>query len=136
MEEPAPRLLEASNQHLALSPAVEVDLTRARNEARLVLESSFDLQRADAVKPDFEQDVLPQWYEDWVLVERERFRQLRLRTLETLSRQLLLADRFGPALEAGMAAVAAEPLRESAHRAVIAVHLAEGNQAETEHGSG
>ena len=34
------------------------------------------------------------------------------------------------AVEAGLAAVAAEPLRESAHRALIAAHLAEGNRSE------
>ena len=30
----------------------------------------------------------------------------------------------------GLAAVAAEPLRESAHRAVVSVHLEEGNVSE------
>jgi len=38
--------------------------------------------------------------------------------------------RLEEALEVGLAAVAAEPLRESAHRAVVSVHLAEGNTAE------
>jgi DNA-binding SARP family transcriptional activator len=33
-------------------------------------------------------------------------------------------------MEAGLAAVRGEPLRESAHRAVINVHLAEGNRAQ------
>jgi DNA-binding SARP family transcriptional activator len=34
------------------------------------------------------------------------------------------------ALQAGLTAVSAEPLRESAHRRVVEVHLAEGNPAE------
>lgn len=34
------------------------------------------------------------------------------------------------AIEVGLAAVHNEPLRESAHRAVISVHLAEGNRSE------
>jgi DNA-binding SARP family transcriptional activator len=38
--------------------------------------------------------------------------------------------RYGEALLAGLAAVAIEPLRESAHRSVIDVHLAEHNQVE------
>jgi DNA-binding SARP family transcriptional activator len=33
------------------------------------------------------------------------------------------------ALEAGLAAVAIEPYRESAHRVVISVYIAEGNRA-------
>jgi DNA-binding SARP family transcriptional activator len=40
---------------------------------------------------------------------------------------------FGPAIEAGLAAVYAAPLRESAHRCLIGVYLAEGNQAEALH---
>jgi DNA-binding SARP family transcriptional activator len=38
--------------------------------------------------------------------------------------------RFSDALEAGMAAVRGEPLRESGHIAVMLAHLAEGNQCE------
>jgi DNA-binding SARP family transcriptional activator len=37
---------------------------------------------------------------------------------------------FDRALQSGLAAVRADPLRESAHRAVIAAHLAEGNRME------
>lgn len=54
-------------------------------------------------------------------------RQRRLHTLETACRRLTAAGRFADALEAGLAAVAVEPLRESSHAAVIEAHLAEGN---------
>jgi Bacterial transcriptional activator domain len=40
------------------------------------------------------------------------------------------AGRFGAAVQAGLAAVAGEPLRESAHRTLIRAHLAEGNPGE------
>jgi DNA-binding SARP family transcriptional activator len=75
-------------------------------------------------------DLLVGWYDDWVLLERERLRQLRLHALEVLSGQLLAAGNGPAAVEAALAAVAVEPLRESAHRAVIRAHLAEGNRAE------
>ena len=75
-------------------------------------------------------DLLPDWYEEWVSVERERFRQLRLHALDALCEQLTSAGRFAPAIEVGMAAVAAEPLRESAHQRLIEAHLAEGNRGE------
>jgi DNA-binding SARP family transcriptional activator len=65
-----------------------------------------------------------------VLLEAERWRQLRLHALEALSRRLTGVRRFADALEAGMAAVRGEPLRESGHIAVMLVHLAEGNQCE------
>jgi DNA-binding SARP family transcriptional activator len=72
-------------------------------------------------------DLLAGWYEDWVLIERERFRQLRLHALEAICERLVALGRFGEAVEAGLAAVAGEPLRESAHRALIQAYLAEGN---------
>lgn len=75
-------------------------------------------------------DVLPGWDEEWLLSTREWFRQVRLHALEALCLRRCRDGRYGEALEAGMAAIACEPLRESAHRAVARAHLAEGNPAE------
>jgi DNA-binding SARP family transcriptional activator len=50
--------------------------------------------------------------------------------LEVLSIQLLAAGDAKAAVEAALATVAVEPLRESGHRAVIRAYLAEGNRAE------
>jgi DNA-binding SARP family transcriptional activator len=75
-------------------------------------------------------DILPEWTEDWLLTTREWFRQIRLHALEALCGRHCRHGRFDAALEAGMAAVACEPLRESAHRAIVQVHLAEDNPAE------
>ncbi len=44
--------------------------------------------------------------------------------------RLTTARRYGEAVEAGLAAVRAEPLRESAHQVLVKVHLAEGNRFE------
>lgn len=75
-------------------------------------------------------DLLPGWYDDWVLLERERVRQRLLHALEALSRQLGRAGRHAEAVESALVAVGAEPLRESAQRALIEAHLAEGNLIE------
>ena len=75
-------------------------------------------------------DLLPDWYDDWLTVERERFRQLRLHALESLAGDLADSGRFAAATDAALAAIASEPLRESAHRTLIKLHLAEGNAAE------
>ncbi len=78
----------------------------------------------------FRGELLPGWYDDWVLLERERLRQLRLHALEAAAGRLAAAGRYGEAIEAAGAAMATEPLRESAHRALVRVHLAEGNLTE------
>ena len=71
--------------------------------------------------------LLPDWLDEWVLAERERFMQLRLHFLEVISARLVEEGNFAAAVDAALAAVSAEPLRESAHRALIAAFIAEGN---------
>ncbi|MBV8934062.1 MAG: transcriptional regulator [Kutzneria sp.] len=79
-------------------------------------------------------DLLPGWYDDWTYGERERLRQRTLHALEALSRQLADAGRHAEAVDAAMAAVRAEPLRESAQRVLVEAHLAEGNLVEARRG--
>jgi DNA-binding SARP family transcriptional activator len=75
-------------------------------------------------------ELLPGWYDDWVIFERERFRQLRLHALEAMARRWSGQGRHAEAVDAAQAAIAVEPLRESAHRVLIEVHLDEGNPSE------
>jgi DNA-binding SARP family transcriptional activator len=75
-------------------------------------------------------DLLPGWYDDWTILERERLRQRLLRALESLSALLSRAGRHADAVESALAAVCAEPLRESAQRALVEAYLAERNWCE------
>jgi DNA-binding SARP family transcriptional activator len=72
-------------------------------------------------------DLLPGWYDDWVLHERERLRQLRLHALERAARIFLQERELDLAVALALEAVSAEPLRESANAVLISVYLAEGN---------
>jgi DNA-binding SARP family transcriptional activator len=78
----------------------------------------------------FEQDLLPGWYDDGILIERERLRQLCLHGLEAICERLVLMGRYPEAINAGLVAVAAEPLRESAHLVLMRAYKAEGNRCE------
>ena len=127
------RLVVASGSHLWLNPSVQVDFQDVVSRAVSIVESKGPGSEPQDLAGQlglFRSDLLPDWYEDWVLAERERFRQLRLHALEAICERLSVAGRYALALEAGLAAVACEPLRESAQRQVIAVHLAEGNLTE------
>jgi DNA-binding SARP family transcriptional activator len=120
---PAPdgrRLVAADANRVRLGEHIEVDVQVVADDRRA------DVLHLDQLRGD----VLSDWDEPWVLAERERFRQLRLHRLEQLSERARRHGRFSLALEAALAAVAAEPLRESAHRQVMRIHLAEGNPAE------
>jgi DNA-binding SARP family transcriptional activator len=122
-------VVQASGMSLQLSARVRVDLRDRTEQAQSLLattEPDFDgLDEAD-----FGYDLLPDWYDDWLVIARERFHQLRLRALEFVCEGLAARGEFGRALDAGLAALAGEPLRESAHRALVRAHLAEGNPAE------
>jgi DNA-binding SARP family transcriptional activator len=121
-------LVEVTTDDLRLRPDVTIDLPEMRATAHRLLHDSRD--GADLSPGLFADDVLPQWSDAWVETERESYRQLRLHALEQLSERLAVAGRFGPAVEAGILAVAGAPLRESAHRVVIQVLVMEGNRAE------
>jgi len=120
-------LIDVGGHALRLEQGVRTDLRVAEALARRELAE----EDGDPSDPSvFAVDLLPDWYDDWVLLERERYRQLRLRALEALCERQLRAGRVTEALEAGLLSLAGEPLRESAHRALVRVHLADGNAVE------
>jgi DNA-binding SARP family transcriptional activator len=130
LHRPGVRLIDATGAHLRLSSDVDVDIRRAFGLAQQLLSGTLDDDRLTTVDLGLEGELLPDWYDDWVLFERERFRQLALHALEALAERQLLAGRLRQALASALAAVRGEPLRESAHRMLIRVHLAEANGGE------
>lgn len=126
-------LIVASPQRLCLASRVVVDQQAGMRSAYRMLDTADPCDDALNVQTltVLSADLLPDWYDDdWVVVHRERYHQLRLHALEAMCERLTAARRYGEAVEAGMAAIRAEPLRESAHQALIKVHLAEGNRFE------
>ncbi len=121
------RLVEVTGRQLRLAQWVRVDVREIERLARSVIGGARGWEANGRAQELLADDLLPDWYDDWLAVDRECFRQLRLHALETVCERLTKAGKLGQALEAGLAAVAGDPLRESAHRALINVYLAEGN---------
>jgi DNA-binding SARP family transcriptional activator len=119
-----------SGGSLSLAADVQVDVRELVYWARCVLDPRASVDSVALPDAGIEGDLLPGWCDDWVLLERERLRQLRMHSLEVVADRLSAAGRHADALQAAYAAIRAEPLRESAHRVVIRVHLAEGNVGE------
>jgi DNA-binding SARP family transcriptional activator len=124
------RVVWTTRSHVGLAPTVAVDVDVMRAQAHRLLQSPSAAHPDDLDYRPLTRELLPDWYDDWVVGERERIRQLRLHALEALCRRLTLLGMFGTAVQAGLAAVAGEPLRESAHRSLIEAYIAEGNLAE------
>ena len=116
-------VVTSSAGRIALMPAVSVDIHDVGDQ--LIRRSATEASVAT-----LRQDVLPDWPEDWLTATREWFRQVRLHALEALSDQHRAAGRLDAALDAGLAAVTCDPLRESAHRRLVRLHIAEGNFSE------
>jgi DNA-binding SARP family transcriptional activator len=121
----------AGREALSLAAGVEIDVDALVATIRRVLDDR-DCQLGAAAVPALAApgELLPGWYEDWVLFERERLRQLQLHALERIAERMTQARRYAEAIEAALAAIRLEPLRESATRALITAHLAEHNVVE------
>jgi DNA-binding SARP family transcriptional activator len=126
-------LIEASKTHVRLGRDVTVDVRSFVDAAQRLFQNDArgEYERCDTAalhQMCLQGDLLPDWYEDWVLEERDRLQQLRLHALETLAGKLADAEDYARAVDAALAAVRTEPLRESAQRVLMKVLIAEGNQ--------
>lgn len=121
-------LVSVERDRLALHESVDVDVRETEALARtLIAGSSTADPWAISIEP-LTLPLLPTFDDDWVLLERDRLQDLCLHALEAHARRLSAGRAFGPALAAIHAALAVDPLRESAVHTLIEIHLAERNQ--------
>ena len=121
-------LVDATKSHLRLAAGVWVDIRDGIAELQLadddsIIAAALPFQALDS-------DLLPDWYDDWLTIERERLRQFRLGALEEGAAMALDRDRPAQAIQLALAAIAIDPARESAHRLVARSHLVNGNVAD------
>lgn len=130
-----PGLLRPEGHAMAMSPALRVDTREQEAFAlRLLRDTGQDedwLDRGLAIL--WPGRLLPGWYDDWVVFERERLQQLRLHALDRTADLLRARGRLDLALQLALEAVRTEPLRETSNAALIAVYLAEGNASDAVH---
>jgi DNA-binding SARP family transcriptional activator len=129
----APGILLHSRSHLRLDDPVVLDVDAVSRCAAGIFgwtDGGQPLDRATCLRSLpllLCGDVLPGWYDDWVTYERSRLAQLRLHALELLADLLVDRGEISAALLAASAAVAIEPLREAATRALIRAQIEDGN---------
>lgn len=123
-------LVRTLGPDLGLGSNIRVDLHEISALATSVRITGTPIIAAEIYRLIDADDLLADWDEDWLADRRELFRHLRVDALEHLCEHLTAQERYGLAADAGFAAVAGEPLRESAHRALIRLHLSEGNRTE------
>lgn len=133
LDGPTRRAVRVTARDLGLAEGLVIDVHNSQALARRLLDSDAPPSEADvggAAVSVLSSELLPGWYDDWAVIAAEDWRQLRLLALEAVAGRLTDAGRLAEAASAALAAVRAEPLRESARAALIRVHMAEGNQSD------
>ena len=123
-----PRLLAAGRDPLALNTDCEVDFAGV-NHLIDEIERPGTAPAVDAAEVLRTAELLPGWYDDWVLYERERLQQRRMAALEILATRFLTQGNLFYALDAARLAISIEPLRESAQLILVRALLAAEDHA-------
>jgi DNA-binding SARP family transcriptional activator len=123
-------LVGSYGDNLMLAPTLSVDIYEADRIARLAFDPTTDVSCLSVEELPITGELLPGWDYEWVMLERERLRQISLHVLDALCHRWTRERSFDKAIKAGLAAVASEPLRETSQCALISAFIAEGNPSE------
>lgn len=123
-------VLLAQQDTLDLAGHLTVDVTQLVSLASGVAAAPGEHDSAQVVETLETADLLPGWYDDWVLFERERVDHVRFRALEALARARLRTGQPHEAVVAARSALRIEPLHEGANVLLVRACLAAGSTVE------
>ena len=124
-----PGLLVNEGRMLSLRDRVDVDLQRVRLQIRALGQGEYGPGTTSLLHDLRDAQLLPGWYEDWVMIEQTRLQQERLRAFTDISTASLALGDMGTAEAAAEAALAVEPLYETAVTLLIRAEMGQGNPA-------
>jgi DNA-binding SARP family transcriptional activator len=125
-----PRVVQSDGQHLRVGPEVDVDVHHLQAVASHIRHHVPGASLPEVDGAMLARELLPGYFDDWLVFERERLRQVALSTLDRLVDLQIADGRASEAVLTALAAVESDPLRESAALALIRAHLACGNPSE------
>ncbi|NKB99529.1 MAG: hypothetical protein GKR90_13680 [Pseudomonadales bacterium] len=123
-------ILQATGQTIGLSQDVSVD-----TQTFQTLGTSNDLDQITQAAELYKGDLLPDLHtnletlEDWLLMERERFRRIARKIFDRLLDQALAAEDGQLATVACHALLRTDPLLESAHQQLIRLYAQSGQMS-------
>lgn len=127
-------VLVADRASVRLNAAlVTTDVSEIENALRIAAHATTATDRVNALRQAVEWysgDLLPGYYEEWVLSERERLRDLHSHTLVQLVDTLQEIGKLTDAAAYARKAVAADPLREENHAILLRLTIAAGRTSE------
>ena len=123
-----PGLIKSDGQVLSLADDVGVDLDQLLKKIKDFEQPTSNLDD-DLLSQLRCGDLLPGWYDDWVLLEQQRLRNIRLRAFLLLARRWLDRGDIHKALEAAESALELEPLHENCVALLMSAEVRAGNRA-------
>lgn len=127
--------LKVDSRHIGFNVTSDYHLDVAEFETRCAwaeqLESDAVDQQAFLLRQAitfYRADLLPNCYEEWCLVERERLQNLYLRALGRLLTYHASHDEHDAAIDCARRILSCDPLCEAVHRELIQIYLATGQQ--------
>src|SRR5205823_3610746 len=127
----APGALVVDGRTVGLDPAsVEIDVGRferlVADGAPAALEEAVALYRGDLLDGF---DVAAAPFEEWLLAERERLRELALEALARLLRHQSESRATEPAIQTALRLLALDPLQEAVHRTLMRLYARQGRRS-------
>jgi SARP family transcriptional regulator, regulator of embCAB operon len=119
-------VIHATAASLTIAPDVVVDIEDLQLQVTGVGSRE---PRSTGGRHGFDLELLPGWEEEWVALERERFRQLELHLLDDVVNTSVNDGRHGDGVDAALRAIRLDPWRESSHAGLLRALLAGGNRA-------
>ena len=124
---PSSDLLLSRDGALQWNPEEVLSLDTAKFEAAV---NAGEFERAIN---SYKDDLLPCCFDEWILVERERLKQMYVAALEGLAEQEEAAGDYSDALRRTLRLLQVDPLREETHRRVMRLHALSGDRAAVLH---
>lgn len=124
------QVVDFESERLRLGSAIRVDLVELTEIANRLIHARCSAALEGVPRLLEYRELLPDWDEEWVVADRERYRLARMSALECAAAELLNRHEPAAALMAISAVVEVDPLRESARRLLMQIHLRQKNAAQ------
>ncbi|HEU0252277.1 MAG TPA: BTAD domain-containing putative transcriptional regulator [Pyrinomonadaceae bacterium] len=129
-------VLKVDHDWLSLNPSSDLwtdvaDFERAFAGAEGIPGKQLDSQQAEALKNAaalYNDDLLPGWYQDWILFERERLQNMYLLILDKLIGYLQYHQQYEVAQGYGTTILKYDPARERTHRQLMHLYYLGGDR--------
>lgn len=124
-------LLDADRETVQLNPSFPLWVDAAAisgSGLRRFDPGSISIEELKSKIEDYRGDLLADFYDDWILPEREHYRQLFLDGLLYLTQHYRSTSEYAPAIETARRVLRSDPANERAHQHLMFCYVALGNR--------